>query len=79
MFHENSHDHIDQDELSHQHEDHEEEGGEECCYTAVLQAVRGAVTLLTDCVLHYSVPIVSWQWEEGGETVNEKYGNFIAG
>ena len=63
VFHQDGHHHIDQDKLSHQHEDHEEERGEYCCYTAVLETVRGAVTLLSDDV-HCS-----------GGTSNEEYCN----
>ena len=61
VFHQDSHNHVDQDKLGHQDEDYEEERGEESGDTAVLQTVRGGVTFLSDCVLHDPVPIVSWQ------------------
>ena len=61
VLHQDSHHHIDEDKLGHQHEDHEEERSEDCGDAAVLQTVRGLVTLLPDGVLHDSVPIVSWQ------------------
>ena len=52
MFHEDGHDHVDEDELGHQDEDDEEERSEKGCNTAVLKTVRRGVTLLSDGVLH---------------------------
>ena len=65
VFHEDSDNHVDQDKLGHQDEDHEEERGEESGDAAVLQTVRGGVALLPDGVLHDPVPVVSWPWENG--------------
>ena len=58
VLHEDGHHHVDEDELSHQDKDYEKERGEEGVNTAVLETVRGVVTLLPDGVLHDPVPVV---------------------
>ena len=59
MFHEDSDDHVDQDELGHQHEDDEEDGRDDMRHAAVLDAVLRVVAVLAQRVLHDAVPVVA--------------------
>jgi hypothetical protein len=51
MFHEDSHDDIDEDKLGHQHEDDEENGGNEGTDAAISQTFLRGVAVITQSVL----------------------------
>ena len=60
MFHEDGHHHVDQDELGHQDEDHEEERSHVLVDAAVTETIIGGVALLSQGVLHDPVPVIPW-------------------
>ncbi len=59
VLHQDSHDHVDQYELSHQNENDEKDGGDDVRYTAVLQTVGRRVAVLAQRVFHDSVPVIT--------------------
>jgi len=59
MFHEHGDHYVDQHELRHQHEYDEEHGRYAVGDATVFHAVCRAVAVLTECVLHDAVPVVT--------------------
>ena len=67
MLHEDSHHHVDQHELGHQHEHHEVDRRYYGTDTAVGQTLVGTVAVLTQRVLHDAVPVVTRGNPEQGQ------------
>lgn len=59
MFHEHGDHYVDQHELGHQHEYDEEHGCYAVSDATVFHAVSRVVAVLTECVLHDAVPVVT--------------------
>lgn len=59
VFHEDGDHHVDEHELRHEHEDHEENWRYDARHATVLDAVRGRVAVLAQRVLHDAVPVVA--------------------
>lgn len=64
MLHENGDHYVDQHELSHQDKYDEKHGRNAVGYATVFHAVRRVVTVLAECVLHDTVPIVTSGYSE---------------
>ena len=60
MFHKNSDDYIDEDELRHENEDDEEKRREVGRDAAIPETVIATVALFSQCVFHDSVPVIAW-------------------
>ena len=69
VLHEHSHHHIDQHKLCHQDKHHEEKWSHILVNTAVPETFFGLIALLSKCVLHDSIPIVTcilvFKWNYG--------------
>ena len=74
MFHEDSDDDVDQDELGHQDEDDEKDGGDDSRDAAILDTISGSIAFLAQRVLHDSVPIVARRYAEQRQEGNAKVG-----
>jgi len=59
MFHEHGDHYVDQHELRHQHEYDKEHGRYAVGDATVFHAVGRVVAVLTECVLHDAVPVVT--------------------
>lgn len=59
VFHEYSNHNVDKHKLSHQYENDKEYWRDDAANATVLNAVSGIVTIVPECVLHNSIPIVT--------------------
>jgi len=73
VFHKHSHDHVDQNELGHEDENDEEEGGEVRGDAAVAEAVVAVLALLPQGVFHDPVPVISGRDTEQGQESHSEW------
>ena len=59
MLHEDSDHNIDKDELGDKDEHHKEEWSNIRINTTVLETLLGGIALLSQCVLHNTIPVVT--------------------
>lgn len=59
VFHQHGHNNIDKHKLSHKYKANKEEGSYVRIDATVLKTLLGGITLLSKCVLHNPIPVVS--------------------
>ncbi len=74
MFHEDGDDDVDQDELGHQDEDDEKDGGDDSWDATIFDTIGGSIAIFAQRVLHNAVPIVAGGYAEQRQEGNAKIG-----
>ena len=72
MLHEDSNDDVDKHKLRHEHKDDKEDRRDDSRHAAVLDAVSGRVAVLTQRILHDTVPVVTGRHPKEGKESDSK-------
>lgn len=67
MFHEHSHDHVNEYKLCHQDKNDEEYWCDNATDAAVFNAIRCVITVVPQGVFHYAVPVIPGRDSKKGE------------